>query len=128
MQELTHRLARISGLAYLPRDHALGEFSLLGFPNVEFINNSGAQAYVLWNTTEMVIAFRGTEANKWNDIKADLRAWLIPNKNGKIHKGFNNELEKLWFHLDHKIESLGINKKLYITNLIIITFNKLGNI
>jgi len=115
MQELTHRLARISGLAYLPRDHALGEFSLLGFPNVEFINNSGAQAYVLWNTTEMVIAFRGTEANKWNDIKADLRAWLIPNKNGKIHKGFNNELEKLWFHLDHKIESLGINKKLYIT-------------
>jgi triacylglycerol lipase len=115
MQELTHKLARISGLSYLPRDHSIGEFAQLGFSNLEFINNDGAQAYVLWNKTEMVIVFRGTEANKWNDIKADLRAWLVPSAHGKIHKGFDIELEKLWYRIEHKIESLAIGKKLYIT-------------
>ena len=115
MHEMTHKLARISGLAYLSKDHSLGEFAILGYPKVEFIDYEGAQAYVLWNSEEMVIAFRGTEANKWNDIKADLRAWLVPSKNGKVHKGFNIELEKLWFHIEHKLEALSIGKKLYIT-------------
>jgi len=115
MQEITHKLAKISGIAYKDRNIAKHEFRKLGFAQTHFANHEGAQCYIVWNATELVVAFRGTEANRWNDIKADLRAWLIPSKHGKSHKGFSNELDKLYHEVEHKVCALGDNKKIYVT-------------
>ena len=115
MQELTHKLAKMSGVAYTEPNIAKHEFNQLGYPHCLFVNNEGAQCYIVWNSKELVLVFRGTEANKWNDIKADINAWFTPQKIGKCHKGFDNELQKLWYQIEFAVEAQAPNKKLYIT-------------
>ena len=115
MQELTHKLARMSGIAYTEPNIAKHEFNQLGYPHCQFVNNTGAQCYIVWNAKELVIVFRGTESDKWNDIKADINAWFVPQKIGKCHKGFDKELQKLWYQIEFAVEAQAPNKKIYLT-------------
>ena len=115
MYELTHKLAKMSGMAYLPPNIAKHEFNQIGYPHCQFVDNEGAQCYIVWNSKELVLVFRGTEANKWNDIKADINAWFTPQKVGWCHMGFDKELQKLWYQIEWHIEAQAENKKLYIT-------------
>jgi len=115
MHILAHKLAQVSRIAYLPNNIAKHEFRQLGYTQQHYIDNLGAQCYIIWNKIEVVIAFRGTEPDKWNDIKADLRAWLVPSPCGRIHKGFDIELTKLWPEINNKLAFILRKKKLYIT-------------
>ena len=48
--------------------------SAMGYKSVKYFNVDGAQAYGMAKEDYIVLAFRGTEPNKFNDIKADLNA------------------------------------------------------
>jgi len=113
----TAKLARIAGIAYLPSASAEPRFHKLGFPQVKFIDYHGTQCYVAWNTDSMVIAFRGTEPTQWNDIKADLRAWLVKDDkcSGRIHTGFHHEVHKILDRVQITVGQMRHKKKLYIT-------------
>lgn len=97
MIENCHKMAKMAGLAYLDGPAAKKEYKKLGYKKHEFISDNGAQCHVVWNDTEFVICFRGTEPKEFSDIKADLNA--IPRaaqSGGLVHSGFRTELDKVW--------------------------------
>ncbi len=53
----------------------------------------GSQAILIKTDNYLVLAFRGTEADCWKDIKADAKANLIPcETGGRVHAGFKRAL------------------------------------
>ena len=65
-------MAILSGVAYKDPEDANKTFEKYGFNNHRFIEKDGAQCYVIWNDTDAIIAFRGTEPKEMSDVKADL--------------------------------------------------------
>ena len=115
MIEQCSKMAKLAGIAYLDEKPAKPKYKKLGYAGHNFIENDGAQCHAIWNDEEIVLCFRGTEPNEFSDILADLNAW--PDKaqvGGRVHNGFQNELEKIWEDI---IEILEVNKdkELYIT-------------
>ena len=84
----------------------------LGFTEVEFYNNGGAQAYRFQNKEDIVIACRGTQPTEFNDIKADLRAApVLAETVGRVHVGFKTEVDELWPMVKEDLESVGKTRK-----------------
>lgn len=102
ISELSHLrqsllFAEIAGLSYYDEVIARPVAESIGFSGCRFFERDGAQAYMLWNEHDCVIACRGTEPNEWNDIKADANAVAVVTETlGKVHKGFNEEVNDLW--------------------------------
>tara|TARA_A100001011_G_scaffold400175_1_gene512985 strand:- start:4503 stop:5285 length:783 start_codon:yes stop_codon:yes gene_type:complete len=90
-------MAKCSQLAYLEPEDAENHWSSLGYPQSKFISHEGAQCYIVWNSDETIIVFRGTEPTQWSDVKADLNAiQKKSNTKGDVHGGFKGELDKIW--------------------------------
>jgi triacylglycerol lipase len=106
--------ANISGLAYKPFNDKLTEkLKKLGYKKIKYLNKDGAQAMILTNNTEQVLAFRGTQPKELNDIAADLKSWKMKSKtDGEVHDGFYDEVEKLWADI---IPLISATKPLFIT-------------
>jgi hypothetical protein len=51
-------------------------------------NTTDTQAFLAKNAQFAVLAFRGTEANKWEDMKIDATASKISVLQGRVHAGF----------------------------------------
>jgi len=61
-----------------------------------FIDVDGAQAYVLSDKTDVIVACRGTEPTAINDVLADLKTWPVKHhKAGRVHRGFYAEYNKV---------------------------------
>ena len=61
-----------------------------------YIDVEGAQAYVLSDKTDVIVACRGTEPTALNDVLADLK--MFPVKHhiaGRVHRGFYAEYDKV---------------------------------
>lgn len=111
-------LAELSMIAYLPQKEASKAAARLGFKETNFYNNDGSQAYSFANSKDMVIAFRGTEPNEWNDIKADMDATkALAETVGHVHRGFKKEVDDLWPQLEKMLvdNKQNLNKKLWFT-------------
>jgi len=87
----------------------------LGFTTVEFYDTGGAQAYRFQNKEDMVIACRGTEPTKFNDIAADLKTLPVKSETvSYVHKGFKHEVDKLWPRvLEDITRTVNTDKKLW---------------
>jgi triacylglycerol lipase len=109
----SHHFANLSGLAYKKFNNKLtDQLKKLGYTNIKYIDNGGAQSMVLKNKEEQVIVFRGTEPKQFSDLKADLKAWKIQSKtDGKVHDGFYDEVEKVWSEI---VKLLDDKKPLFI--------------
>ena len=109
-------MAILSGLAYGEPSEVNKKFRKHGFYDTKYCNKNGAQCYVVWNDTDAVICFRGTEPKEMSDIKADLNAIQkqgLHNK-GDVHGGFQGEINKIWDLIIEKVNELK-NHKIYIT-------------
>ena len=74
-----------------------------------YIDVDGAQAYVMSDKDDVLIACRGTEPTELNDIMADLK--MFPVKHhlaGRVHRGFYAEYDKVISGIK---ESLGKHNK-----------------
>jgi triacylglycerol lipase len=90
-------LSELSMISYLPPKQAKIAAVKLGFPDTLFFDNDGSQAYSFANKMDIIIAFRGTEPNEWNDLKADMNAiQALADTVGKVHRGFKKEVDDLW--------------------------------
>jgi len=110
--------AELSMIAYLKPEETEKAALRLGFTETIFYNNDGSQAYCFSNKEEIVIAFRGTEPNEWNDIKADIDATkALAETVGHVHRGFKKEVDDLWPQLEEMLIShkQNLNKKLWFT-------------
>jgi triacylglycerol lipase len=90
-------LAELSLLSYNDEGEARRGAAAIGFPEAELFDNDGSQAFRFRNAHDCVVACRGTEPNEWNDLKADANAALaVVGSIGKVHSGFNTEVDDLW--------------------------------
>jgi len=86
----------------------------LGFTQVKFYDNNGAQAYKFSNNKMIVIACRGTQPNQFNDIKADLKAFKVFAETvGLVHKGFKKEVDDIWPNIAKNLKALKKERALY---------------
>ena len=116
IQNKPYTMAILSGLAYGEPSEVSKKFRKHGFHSNKYCSKNGAQCYIVWNDTNAVICFRGTEPKEMSDIKADLNAIQrqgLHNK-GDVHGGFQGEINKLWDLIVEKIDELK-NHKIYIT-------------
>ncbi|MCR9198499.1 MAG: lipase family protein [Planctomycetaceae bacterium] len=98
--------AELSSISYYDIEAARGLVSQIGFSDLQFFERDGAQAYMFWNETDCVVACRGTEPHEWNDIKADANAVSVLTETfGRVHKGFNQEVDDLWPMLEDALEA-----------------------
>jgi len=116
MIEHCHKMAIVARCAYLDEKVGIKKFKQLGYSTVKFIDVKGAQAYVASNKEEIVVAFRGTEPTKKNDIIADLNAF--PDRGqvgGFVHNGFQEEVNKVWDKILPLVEKKPKKKKLFVS-------------
>jgi len=106
--------AKFSKYAYLNPDEARTAAKVEGFPKTEFVNIDGAQAYVFYNKTDLIIACRGTQVGDMNDIYADLQVFQADSVTGnKIHQGFKEEVDKIYDDVESILARRGLAKKIW---------------
>ena len=110
-------MAQCSSIAYLDSKEAKSGYKELGFARHKYFDVDGAQAHVAYDKEWMVLAFRGTEVKSWSDIKADLKVDSVTAKYsfGRVHKGFEVEVDKLWPTLRDYVLKQRKGRRLIIT-------------
>ncbi len=89
--------AELAMISYNDESEARRAYRAIGFPDVDFYDRDGSQAFRMRNDHDCVIACRGTEPNEWNDIRADANAaTVLAETTGKVHRGFKTEVDDLW--------------------------------
>jgi triacylglycerol lipase len=96
--------AHVSRISYL-QPHAVDVYiPRLGLRLEHFADRDGAQAYIFGSESDIVVACRGTEPNDWNDVKADVNAFMVLAETvGRVHRGFKREVDDLWPILEAEI-------------------------
>ena len=98
--------AKLSAIAYMNEKPAATAAKKLGFTSVRLISRDGAEVLVAKDRTDLWFAFRGTQPNKLNDVMADLNVIKQAAKaGGKVHGGFQKEVNDLWMDVLAEIES-----------------------
>jgi len=96
--------AELSNIAYLSRCEAGILANRMGFPEIRFYDNDGAQAYIFGNDDDAVVTCRGTQPDDWNDVKADLDLQrAMAETVGWVHRGFKREVDDLWPRLEQAL-------------------------
>ena len=97
--------AKASTYAYRELNEFKLEFGSGNGADVKFYDSNGTQAYSWIEGNNLCFVFRGTEPTQWSDIKADLdaRQRTGMHNHGKVNKGFQGELEKVWHDLIRQI-------------------------
>lgn len=88
----------------------------LGFELVQTFNSAGSQAFIAKRDVDRiaVLAFRGTEANDWRDVKSDLNAFLKDDAGCKVHTGFKTAFEMVRLAVERTLNGLK-GYQLYVT-------------
>lgn len=96
--------AELAMIAYNDEAEAARAARAIGFPHARLIDHDGSQAFEFHNDHDVVLACRGTEPNEWNDLQADANAVMsVVGTFGKVHSGFNREVDDLWPILEDAI-------------------------
>ncbi len=89
-------LANMAHAAYHPKEYVCGLMHDLGAAKVYFYNKEGAQAFLAMWPEKGILAFRGTQSESLNDLKADMTFMPVSYKTALVHSGFLKELDKIW--------------------------------
>lgn len=99
-------MAEASMISYLDVKECNVAAGKLGFSDGKFFDRGGSQAYWFQSEHDSVVVFRGTEADDWNDIKADADAVAaLAETVGKVHRGFKREVDTIWPLIEKELES-----------------------
>lgn len=111
--------AKLAANAYKTEAQAKAATKKLGFPWCKLISRDGAECLVVKDRNDLWFAFRGTEPSKINDVMADLNVIKgAAMAGGKVHSGFQKEVNDLWMDVLAEIEhndQLKVRKDVYMT-------------
>ena len=88
------------------------------FELVETFNEGGTQAFLATRSTDKiaVLAFRGTEADSWKDVKTDIKFRFYKGEHGaKMHRGFRDAYQKIKDQVKSAVDQHTQDNTLYIT-------------
>ncbi len=89
----------------------------VGWTLAETISVNATQAFVAYNDENAVLAFRGTEADRIGDIKADAKATqTVCPMGGRVHSGFQHQYEDVEEAIEDTLDRDNVKgKPLFIT-------------
>ncbi|MEO5822198.1 MAG: lipase family protein [Vicinamibacteraceae bacterium] len=105
-------LAEAALLAYWDPAVAVARFAAAGL-TAELIENGDTQVYVAASTDAVIVAFRGTESDRFGDLFDDLGFALAPWPDGKVHAGFLQALERVWTPLVTRLNALAATRSVW---------------
>ena len=99
------------------RDNLQRSLEQVGWTLAETISVNSTQAFVAYNDEYAVLAFRGTEADRMGDIKADAKATQTTcPTGGRVHSGFQGQYDDVENALENALNRDDIkDKPLFIT-------------
>lgn len=112
-------LGQAAALAYQAPQQIQSGMAAAGLPNCVILANAATdtQGYIAGNDAMVLIAFRGTEADRLNDWLTDLDAEHTSGPHGKVHKGFYvRGLLSVWDQLSHALPAfIGRGQTVWLT-------------
>lgn len=83
-------LAQAAKIAYQVKHEIQPAVAKLGLENFEFLSKDDTEGFIATNEKIIVVAFRGTEPTKLQDLLADARLHKVQGPLGEVHRGFLN--------------------------------------
>jgi len=105
-------LAETALLSYWDPDAAIPCFNAAGL-EAEFVKAGGTECYVVWQSSWLAVAFRGTEGDQWSDILTDARFAQIPWKGSHVHAGFAHAVREIEPKLTPVVNRLAAGRTLW---------------
>lgn len=106
-------LADSSLLTYWDSVQATAIFGRAGL-QAEFVKVGSTDCYIASRDGLVIVAFRGTEPDEWQDILTDAKIELVPWRDGgKVHRGFKDALDAIWPTLEPKLTTLAAGRKVW---------------
>ena len=89
------------------KKNALEIFATAGL-QAKFLKEGSTDCYVAWNNDFVIVAFRGTEPDEWQDMLTNSKIKLVPwdHGRGKVHRGFMEANQEIWPKLEEKLKDL----------------------
>lgn len=115
-------LAHMARLAYIKFEESPLEVERLEyclqsgwFNLIKTFNKKGTQAFLAKNNEFAVLSFRGTQPNKWEDVRTDLRVLKLRTVDGKVHIGFKSAFDEVRDAITEELRMHLGEMPLYIT-------------
>lgn len=102
-----------SQLAYFKLPFVEKRLQEIGATEYVIYNHLGTQGFLAKFNDTAVVAFRGTETNKWEDLKTIFQFWKRKYNGIRIHGGFINSLVGIVDAIKTDIDNTGCNRKIY---------------
>lgn len=100
-------LSNASHLAYFeprPLEHALQR---VGWRLIHFFSKKSTQAFLAASASLAVLAFRGTQIDDLDDLKADADICFTPLQNeAQVHRGFLAALDEVWPEVEEVLQEV----------------------
>lgn len=104
-----------SQLAYFSQSHISKKLKQTGANQVSIYTKDGTQAYIAEYDDVIFVAFKGREADRWQEIKTDLHFWESEFHDCPVHTGFMNSLNHVKQHLMIDLAYFGPEKRIVYT-------------
>jgi triacylglycerol lipase len=79
----------------------------------EFLKVGSTDCYLAWGDGSVIVAFRGTEPDEWQDMLTNAQIKLVPWTAGKVHRGFKHAIDEIWPTLEPKLNALSQTRKVW---------------
>lgn len=95
----------LANAVYLEPELAASRFARWGYQDFNYINNRGAQAYVISSNDEILVACRGTQRTDFRDLVRNIQVWpSVESGVGAVHRGFQVNANLLWPQIKVQIQ------------------------
>jgi predicted lipase len=115
-------MAHMAKLAYIKFEESELELERLEyclqsgwFNLIKTFNKNGSQAFLAKNDEFAVLAFRGTQPDKWEDIRTDIRILKLRTVDGRVHIGFKSAFDDVKDAITEELRKHLGKMPLYIT-------------
>jgi triacylglycerol lipase len=98
-------LADAALLTYWAPPDAAAVFAAAGLQST-FLKNGSTDCYLAWTSDAVIVAFRGTEPDEWDDMLTNVKVELVRWPNGRVHRGFKEAVDAIWTTLEPKLTGL----------------------
>ena len=105
-------LAESALLTYWSEADASAGFNRAGLQS-KFLKSGSTDCYIAWQGTFVIVAFRGTEPDEWEDILTDSMITLVPWRTGKVHCGFKQGIDAIWPTLEPELNRLSTGRTVW---------------
>lgn len=105
-------LAESALLTYWNEAEASAAFSGAGLRST-FLESGSTECYIAWQDAFVIVAFRGTEPDEWEDILTDAMIALVPWRTGTVHCGFKQGVDAIWPALEAELNTLSTGRTVW---------------